>query len=155
MPATARFRRPRLAAAQARKEVTHQEARTLLDALVQPVVEAGPQNSPPLAPAVGQCWLVGPAPTAEWSEAAGTIALWTAGGLRFAAPFAGMRLLRLSDHAWLRCAESGWSRPAAAASPSGRAVVASQAHERIAPHHVPFPPPCVVIGAPPPIYAFQ
>src|SRR3546814_17875869 len=109
IPPTARFQPPLLAAPQAQKEVTHNEALPLLDALVQPVVEAGPQNSPPLAPAVGQCWLVGAAPTAEWSEAAGTIALWTAGGWRFAAPFAGMRLLRLSDHAWLRCEESGWS----------------------------------------------
>src|SRR3546814_7062671 len=90
LPTTARFQLPLLAAAQAQKEVTHNEALTLLDALVQPVVEAGPQNSPPLAPAVGQCWLVGAAPTAEWSEAAGTIALWTAGGWRFAAPFAGI-----------------------------------------------------------------
>src|SRR3546814_7014737 len=99
LPTTARFQLPLLAAAQAQKEVTHNEALTLLDALVQPVVEAGPQNSPPLAPAVGQCWLVGAAPTAEWSEAAGTIAPWTAGGWRFAAPFAGMRLLRLFAHA--------------------------------------------------------
>src|SRR3546814_1813404 len=75
LPTTARFQLPLLAAAQAQKEVTHNEALTLLDALVQPVVEAGPQNSPPLAPAVGQCWLVGAAPTAEWSEAAGTVAL--------------------------------------------------------------------------------
>src|SRR3546814_14943023 len=74
---------------------------------------------------------LGAAPTAEWSEAAGTIALWTAGGWRFAAPFAGMRLLRLSDHAWLRCEESGWSGPEAVASPSGGAVVDSQARAAI------------------------
>src|SRR3546814_12478100 len=73
-----------LAAAQAQKEVTHNEALTLLDALVQPVVEAGPQNSPPLAPAVGQCWLVGAAPTAEWSAAAGTVAPLISGGWGFA-----------------------------------------------------------------------
>src|SRR3546814_19105698 len=101
-----------LAAAQAQKEVTHNEALTLLDALVQPVVEAGPQNSPPLAPAVGQCWLVGAAPTAEWSEAAGTIALWTAGGWPFVEPFSGMRPLGLSYPAWTRFGERGWSRSA-------------------------------------------
>src|SRR3546814_14471192 len=101
LPTTARFQLPLLAAAQAQKEVTHNEALTLLDALVQPVVEAGPQNSPPLAPAVGQCWLVGAAPTAEWSESAGTNATLTAGGWRFAAPFAGLPPLRRSRRAAL------------------------------------------------------
>ncbi|WP_312846581.1 hypothetical protein [Sphingopyxis sp. PET50] len=46
LPSTARLALPLLAMAQAQKEVTHNEALTLLDLLVQPVVEAGPQATP-------------------------------------------------------------------------------------------------------------
>src|SRR3546814_5145508 len=102
LPTTARFRLPLLAAAQAQKEITHNEALTLLDALVQPVIEAGPQDDPPSAPTVGHGWLVGGAPTGDWTEATGRIAVYTAGGWRFVEPRAGMRLLRLSDGGWLR-----------------------------------------------------
>jgi len=131
LPTTARFQLPLLAAAQAQKEITHNEALTLLDALVQPMIEAGPQNDPPAAPAVGQGWLVGIAPTGEWSEAAGMIAVSTSGGWRFVAPCAGMRLLRLSDRGWLRFDGSDWSGPGAVASPSGGAVVDSEARAAI------------------------
>lgn len=131
LPNTARFHLPLLAAAQAQKEVTHNEALTLLDALVQPVIEAGPQDDPPPAPTAGQGWLVGGAPTGDWAEAAGMIAVYTAGGWRFIEPRAGMRLLRLSDHGWLRFDGSGWSAPEAVASPSGGAVVDSEARAAV------------------------
>src|SRR3546814_5170759 len=98
LPTTARFRLPLLAAAQAQKEITHNEALTLLDALVQPVIEAGPQDDPPSAPTVGHGWLVGGAPTGDWTEATGMIAVYTAGGWRFVEPRAGMRLLRSEAH---------------------------------------------------------
>ncbi|HMO76775.1 MAG TPA: DUF2793 domain-containing protein [Sphingopyxis sp.] len=132
LPRTARLALPLLAVAQAQKEVTHNEALALLDALVQPVVEDGPQSDPPADPAPGQCWIVGAAATDGWAgAAAGTIALWTAGGWRFVAPGEGMRTLRLSDGSWLRFGGGAWTEPATVASPAGGATVDSEARAAI------------------------
>lgn len=53
---------PLLQTGQAQKEMTHNEALTLLDFAVQPVVEAVGVDTPPAAPAPGACWVVGPTP---------------------------------------------------------------------------------------------
>lgn len=126
-PITARFSLPLLAVAQAQKEVTHNEALTLLDALVVPTVEAGPQNDPPETPLAGQVWLVGAAPTGAWAGEPGTLALWTAGGWRFVAPRAGMRVTRLDDGLCLCFDGATWSAPPAIAAPAGGAVVDTEA----------------------------
>lgn len=131
MPGTARFALPLLGIAQAQKEVTHNEALTLLDALVQPVVAAGPQDVPPLTPAIGQGWIVGEAPSGAWAGEAGALALWTAGGWRFIAPRDGMRTVRLSDGAVLRRAGGAWVEPDALPSPAGGVVVDAEARAAI------------------------
>ena len=131
LPSTARLALPLLAMAQAQKEVTHNEALTLLDLLVQPVVEAGPQSVPPSAPGAGQGWIVGAAPTGAWAGEADALALWTAGGWRFIAPRPGMRTLRLSDGAWLRFDGATWVEPDTIASPEGGATVDSEARAAI------------------------
>ncbi len=98
---TDRLALPLLAAAQAQKEVTHNEALALLDALVQPVVVAVAPSALPAAPTPGQSWIVGPAPTGPWSGQAGALAIWTAGGWRFVPAFDGMAVWSLADsHAW-------------------------------------------------------
>lgn len=132
LPSTARFALPLLAMAQAQKEVTHNEALTLLDALVQPVVEAGPLATPPSTPAPGQAWIVGAGATGAWAGAEDTLALWTDGGWRFVTPAAGMRAQRLSDGAWLRFDGSAWIEPATVASPASGAVIDSEARAAIA-----------------------
>jgi hypothetical protein len=121
--ATPRFGLPLLAAAQAQKEVTHNEALTLLDALLHAAVEDGPLSTPPAAPAEGQCWIVGAAPTGAWEGQEGAIALWTGGGWRFLAPRDGTRIVRLSDGVRLRFHAGAWAAPAAVAPPAGGAVV--------------------------------
>lgn len=130
-PATPRFALPLLAMAQAQKEVTHNEALTLLDALTHMAVEDGPWNDPPTAPLEGQCWLVGAAPTGVWAGEAGAVAIWSAGGWRFAPPRAGMRAVRLTDDAWLRCNGGGWVEPATIAAPAGGITVDSEARSAI------------------------
>src|SRR3546814_11391087 len=92
LPITPRFALPLLAVAQAQKEVTHNEALTLLDALVHAAIEAGPLATPPASPAVGQCWIVDAAATGAWTGEGSAIAIWTAGGWRFAAPRAGVQV---------------------------------------------------------------
>jgi hypothetical protein len=81
---TARMALPLLATGQAAKELTHNEALTLLDLLVQPAIVAVGLNAPPPAPAAGECWVTGNAPTGAWAGRGGMIAGWTAGGWRFA-----------------------------------------------------------------------
>lgn len=85
-PATARLAMPLLAAGQAGKELTHNEALTRLDMLVQPAVVAIGVNSPPATPAAGECWIVGAVPTDVWAGHAAELAGWTDAGWRFAIP---------------------------------------------------------------------
>lgn len=128
---TPRFSLPLLAMAQAQKEVTHNEALTLLDALVHAAVEDGPLDIPPVGPIEGRCWLVGAAPSGAWTGKAGAVAIWSGGGWRFSAPRAGMRAVRLTDGAWLRCDGGGWIEPATVAAPVGGATVDSEARSAI------------------------
>jgi Protein of unknown function (DUF2793) len=83
---TDRLSLPLLVAGQAQKEVTHNEALTLIDFLAQPVVVAVAPVSVPAAPTLGQSWIVGAAPTGAWAGKAAHIASWTSGGWRFCAP---------------------------------------------------------------------
>src|SRR3546814_19830862 len=50
------------------------------------------QMVPPQTPAPGECWIVGDAPSGDWSGWAGALACWTHGGWRFVAPRPGMRV---------------------------------------------------------------
>lgn len=132
MPTTPRFALPYLAMAQAQKEVTHNEALTLLDALIHAAVEAGPVAAPPASPVLGQCWIVGAAATGAWAGQAQAIALWTAGGWRFSAPREGMKVTRLADGAQLRFDGSTWVEPATIGAPSGGSTIDSEARSVIA-----------------------
>lgn len=132
MPMTARYALPLLATAQAQKEMTHNEALALIDALLHAAVEAGPVDDPPAVPGPGQCWLVGSAPTGAWAGRANALAVHTDGGWRFTAPSAGMRVLRIGDGARLRFDGATWHGPATIAAPSGGAVVDAEARAGLA-----------------------
>ena len=131
MPTTPRFALPLLGVAQAQKEVTHNEALTLLDALVHPVVEAGPLASPPAGPADGQCWIVGAASTGAWAGQENAIAIRTGGGWRFALPREGMLVTRLTDGVRLRFDGTIWAGPGTIAPPSGGSTIDSQARSAL------------------------
>lgn len=132
MPITPRFALPLLAVAQAQKEVTHNEALTLLDALVHATVEAGPLATPPANPVAGECWIVDAAPGGAWAGHANAIAIGTSGGWRFAAPREGMRVIRIVDGARLRFEGGTWVEPATVAAPADGSVVDSEARSAIA-----------------------
>ncbi len=131
MPATPRFALPLLAVAQAQKEVTHNEALTLLDALVHAAVEDGPVAVPPASPVEGQCWIVDAAPTGAWAGQDNRIALWTPGGWRFAAPREAMAVTRLTDGARLRFDGGAWTTPPSIEAPSGGSTIDSEARSVI------------------------
>ena len=90
MSSTPRLRVPFLSPGQAQKEFFHNEALQTLDILVAAAVEEPPRNSPPSAPAVGACYIVGSAPTGVWAGTAQNIAAFTSGGWRFTPPFEGL-----------------------------------------------------------------
>lgn len=130
-----RLKLPLLAAAQAQKEVTHNEALAIADIAVQAVVQSVAPSSVPTAPVVGQCWIVGPSPTGAWAGQAGAIAAWTSGGWRFVAPFIGMQAWSVADNVIARRDASAWiigAVTAASLSIDGQRVVSAR-QARVAP----------------------
>lgn len=150
MSTTERLGLALLTPGQAQKEFSHNEALQALDVLVAGCVEAMALNDPPAAPAPGQSYIVGSAPTGAWASHADAVAAWTSGGWRFQAPVDGMAL-RLRGSGVIACFRSGeWelgivrgqsmmvdgvqvvgSRQAAIAQPAGGTTVDAQARAAI------------------------
>ena len=129
---TARLALPLLAAGQAQKEITHNEALTLLDAALAPVVEGGMRDVPPVAPVVGQCWLVGASASGAWAGQSAALACWTSGGWRFVTLPQGASVVeRVSGKRWLRAASS-WFAAQLSTAPAGGAVIDAEARAAIA-----------------------
>jgi hypothetical protein len=100
MDDTPRWALPLLFAGQAQKEIQHNEALALVDALLHGQVESADLSAPPGGPTVGQCWIVAAGASGDWSGQADMVALWTEGGWRFVAPRAGLRVVVADrDHA--------------------------------------------------------
>lgn len=89
MSETPNLRLPYIAAAQAQKHVTHNEALRALDALVQLVVLDRHLTAPPSAPADGARYIVAASPTGAWAGQAGRIAAWQDEAWKFHAPAEG------------------------------------------------------------------
>lgn len=81
-----RWRLPLLAIGQAQKELYHNESLILLDFLSHPVVQDIANDPANLAPAPGECWIIGPEPLGEWAGKAQQIAGWTDSGWRYIVP---------------------------------------------------------------------
>ncbi|HWL47768.1 MAG TPA: DUF2793 domain-containing protein, partial [Sphingomonadaceae bacterium] len=123
---TARFALPLLQSGQAQKELFHNEALALIDALLHPVAEMLGADTPPAAPEPGQCWIVGAAPSGDWAGRSGQIAAWTAGGWRFAAPATGMTVWLADANVRALYDGSAWREgvvPATALQVGGQQVV--------------------------------
>jgi hypothetical protein len=98
-----------LQAGQAQKELTHNEALTLLDLLVQARVAAVGVDNPPAGPVPGACWILGAAPTRAWNgQAAGSLAVWTDDGWRFVPPFEGLCAWSDTDRMTVRFVDGAW-----------------------------------------------
>ena len=128
--ATPRLGLPLLFAGQAQKEFFVNEAHALLDALLHAAIE-GESDAPPAMPEEGECWLVGAAPTGEWTDQAGRLATFQGGGWLFIQPRDGLRLLERSTGQAIHYRD-GWQRPATPAAPSGGATIDSEARAAIA-----------------------
>lgn len=147
---TPRFSLPLLAPGQAQKEVTHNEALTLADLLLAPVVELVGLVTVPANPLPGKGWTVGTGAIGAWSGQDGKLAYWTDGGWRFVTAVIGMTIWSVADNQPVRYTSSGWqigqlsassvtiggnqivgARLAAVASPTGGATVDTEARGAI------------------------
>ncbi|MFD1810577.1 DUF2793 domain-containing protein [Gemmobacter lanyuensis] len=96
------------APAQAQKHVTHNEALQILDALAQLSVEGFGAQTPPVNPAVGQIWALGPAPMGEWAGQ-GAAGAAPAGGLDLD-PLEGWRAWGRAEGELRICRGGAWQR---------------------------------------------
>jgi hypothetical protein len=126
---TSRYGLPMLASGQAQKEVTHNEALLLLDAMAHITIESRNQSVPPTSPQLGQIWLIAAAPTGQWQDRAGQLAVWSSGGWRYIVPNTGMILWSISDGVFIYYDGSLWvvgSWPVQQLMVSGQRVIAAR-----------------------------
>lgn len=128
---TANLALPYIAAAQAQKHVTHNEAIRRLDALVQLVLESATATAPPAPPAEGGRWFVPSGASGAFAGQEGRIAAFEAGVFDFLDPRPGF-LAFLRDEGRLALYDgAAWVSPLAA-SPHRAAVAARVMEEDVA-----------------------
>lgn len=151
MTGTARLALPQIAAGQIEKNVTHNEALALIDLLVGAAVEGVLGDTPPASPGVGDCYIVGAAPTGAWAGQAQSIAGYTSGGWRFIAPIEGLQATDKASGQTVAFIGGAWetghvraaklsvagdqvvgARQAAVADPTGGTTVDAEARAAIA-----------------------
>jgi len=106
---TPRFALPFILPGQAQKELFHNEALILVDAMLHAAVEEGPRAAPPASPEAGQCWIVGAGATGAWAGHEGALAAWSEGGWRFVAPSAGLAVWDKAAGVPRQWSGSAWS----------------------------------------------
>ncbi|MBB4041398.1 hypothetical protein GGR34_003075 [Microvirga flocculans] len=110
MSSTSHLDLPLLAAAQAQKHVTHNEALAALDALVQLAVKERGRISPPASPEEGARFLVGAAATGAFAGQEGKIALFDLGTWRFFTPRPGWLAYVEAEDLFVVFDGTGWKK---------------------------------------------
>jgi hypothetical protein len=95
-------------AGQIEKNVTHNEALALVDFLVGAAVDGVLVDTPPASPGVGDCYILGPAPTGAWAGQAQSIAGYTAGGWRFVGSVDGLQAMDKASGQVVTFAGGAW-----------------------------------------------
>jgi len=124
---------PFLLVGQAQKEITHNEALVIIDALLQPIVQ-GEQFAPPAglnAQDAGKCWIVGASATGAWSGQDGKLAYWTADSWRFVNLKESSTILREDLGLVLIKKDENLYEPAAIPIPQGGATIDVEARAAI------------------------
>lgn len=99
---------PLMAAGQAQKHLTHNDALMLLDQLVQSVVQTAILQAPPVA-ADGSAYIPAPGATGEWAGHAGRIAWQQDGVWRFVSPKVGWRVYVVDTATYMVWDGSRWA----------------------------------------------
>ncbi|MFC0219223.1 DUF2793 domain-containing protein [Pseudochelatococcus lubricantis] len=108
MSETTKLRLPLLAAAQAQKHVTHNEALLKLDALLHLEVIDRDLAAPPPGPADGDRYIVAAGASGAWAGEDGHVAVWQDGVWRFHVPQTGWRAYVRDEGALCVKADAGW-----------------------------------------------
>jgi hypothetical protein len=119
---TARFGIPLLISGQGQKDITHNEALVVVDAIVGATVEARTLGTAPVNPQEGACWLVADGAIGNWAGKSGNLAIWSAGGWRFLLPPEGMSLYIKAEGVIARKVGTAWRDEAPRAAPAARVV---------------------------------
>ena len=128
---TPRMQLPMLAAGQAQKEVTHNDALIHIDSLLFPHVEAAGVNAPPANPVAGQAWIVGDGPIGAWLGKAHQLAIWSIGGWRYVTLPLGSVIPVGNPRKMWRCAHDGWHPPVTVNLPTGGVTVDAEARHAL------------------------
>jgi hypothetical protein len=99
---------PLIAASQAQKHVTHNEALAIADAVVQLAIISRAFASPPASPLDGDRYLIAAPATGVWSTHDGELAFHLDGVWRFAVPRTGWRLWSIAEEKLLVFDGSAW-----------------------------------------------
>lgn len=132
MAYTPNFALPLLFAAQAQKEITHNEALVVVDALLPGCIEAIASDPALLDPEAGMVWIVGPSPLGAWVDRTAQIAIFTTGGWRFAPAVHGMRMFDRSAGTVRTYDGTAWPAPPAVADASGGVTIDIEARATLA-----------------------
>jgi hypothetical protein len=140
MDFTPRLSLPYIAAQQAQKQVTYNEAMQALDALVQPAVLSRTTAAPPGTPAEGDAYLVPAGATGTWAGHAEAMAVFRDGAWVFIVPAAGwlsyvadaLEIVIFKAGSWVPLVSTGGTSIAmfgvnATPDPTNRLAVASEA----------------------------
>jgi Protein of unknown function (DUF2793) len=100
---------PYVEAAQAQKHVTVNEALSRLDALVHLAVVSRDIAAPPVAPTLGDRYLIPILPTGSWATHGGQIAMWLEGAWVYVVPKEGWRLWVSDEDVLLTYTGTGWA----------------------------------------------
>ena len=130
---TGRYRLPLLAVAQAQKEITHNEALVIIDALLHMAVEAALPTPPAVTDNdIGKSWAINGVPTGAWANKAGQIAFWIGGSWRFVVPHEGMRVWNRVTRRHSIYISGQWTTAPLIPNPTGGPVVDSEARAALA-----------------------
>lgn len=129
MSETARLDLPLVAAAQAQKHVTVNEALSRIDAAIQITVESRLETTPPILADEGESYLVANGAVNAWEDRDGQIASFIGGGWIFLAPMTGWQVFVTDESKRITFDGSFWIDDLLAVSP-GRAAMGAEVIER-------------------------
>lgn len=125
MADTRHFGLPLLAAAQAQKHVTVNEALARLDALAAGIVVSATALAPPEVATDGDVFLVPDSGETAWVAAPGSLAVWLNGGWVSATPRPGQRVWVRDQAVWLEHDGATWHAAGVAPAMGGHAALRS------------------------------